>query len=315
MIENGLGDEILSGDEIRELLRDDPSPEPAAQASAGDELQSVLIVSRRRDDVSLLRDRLEAHGASVTVVRNPFAALDQLRTAHYRALVTDLGLWASGGLLLFERWRPLSSRPALVFVADRGEEAPETVAARLRRSGAVDVLFRPLRARDLEAAVLELLSRPRESPAPDRALPGDAGTAPGDEARPAEVDVEDAAASELGWLRLFFHASRMLRATEGVEPRLRALVALLDDHVGPSLAAAGWRDGRRSLLLASTDRAADARSALQSLRPVEEAEEDGILIVSGSVSLLLGGAPDAHRYRADLEHLLGQIEASRPDPS
>jgi CheY-like chemotaxis protein len=315
VIEDGLGDEILSGDEIRELLRDELRPEPATEAAAGDELQSVLVVSRREDEVALLRERLELHGASVTVVRNPFTALDQLRTAHYRAILTDLELWASGGLLLFERWRPLPSRPLLVFVADRGQEPPETIAGRLRRSGAAAVLFRPLRARDVEEAALAVLGPSEEPPSGEEEPP-----------RAAPAIEDGASVEELGWLRLFFHASRALRTTRGTERRIRALVSLIEEHLGPALVAVGWSERGRSRVIASTTRSADAQSMLQSLRSVEESSGGQALVVhsaggskapEGAVSLVMAGLSGARQFREDLRHLLaqatGEAGASGPE--
>ena len=139
MIEGRFEGPELSGEELRELLRDAPLEEGMPADAKPPASKHVMLVSRRRDDLDLLRTRLEAHGAAVTIVRNPFSALDQLRRAVYEGVVADIDLWADDASLLIDRMRPRETGVPLLLVADRARDPDGRLECRLREAGAMAV--------------------------------------------------------------------------------------------------------------------------------------------------------------------------------
>ena len=168
MIEDSFEKEILSGEEVRELLRDDFPAEDASpggpvspESPAASAALHVLLVSKRGGDTGLLRSRLEAIGAHVCAVRNPFSALDHLRSFPVDAIITELGLWAEDGALLFDRVRALGKEVPVLFLAERIRDPRGDLEERALRAGAWRVLFQPLQAGEAEEAVRALCSSGR----------------------------------------------------------------------------------------------------------------------------------------------------------
>src|SRR5262245_24734902 len=165
----GEGPEPLSEEEIRGLLgdRDDvplgeaePASGPGRSREPGDGARqggTILVVARDDDEGRMVRAGLAGLGAEVDWVRNPFAALDQLRRRHYAAVVSNFEMWADQGALLFQRLAQRGSRTRVVFLCP-GAEAAE----RAREAGADAALRRPLDASGLES-ILGLLRPFQES--------------------------------------------------------------------------------------------------------------------------------------------------------
>ena len=193
MIDGGPPSDDLSQDEIRELLREDLAEgetgdlraAPLREAPLRETLAiapRLLVVSRKGVDAELLRGRLEARGARLFSVRNPFTALDQLRRAPFDGIVSDLDLWANDGSLLLERIRALGRRIPVLFITDRGHDARGNLGDRLTQAGAWGILYRPLRPADLEGAAQSFLAdlggrREDARRAADAAAPPETGQA------------------------------------------------------------------------------------------------------------------------------------------
>jgi CheY-like chemotaxis protein len=190
------GESLLTEEEIRELLSDVPaSREEGGNGDADASVNGgtrILFLSRRGADAALLRARLEARGAVLQVVRNPFTALDRMRVAPPEAIVTDLDLWADDGALLFDRLARLPSAVPVVFLArSRGDQA--RIDERLRKAGAWEVLFQPFDAGEAESAARRLLDAARGVPVARSSPPELEGIPPcssggpaGESSRPAE---------------------------------------------------------------------------------------------------------------------------------
>lgn len=216
----------LSGDEIRELLR-----EPEGESAPVPEIRScsVLLLSKRPEETDLLKGRLEAAGAKVTAGRNPFTALDQIRRMPFDGIVSDLDLWANDGSLLLERVS--GTRTLVLFVSREPMATAGELEKRLRDRGAWRVLFHPLDPRDVEGAAQALVAMARgstEAPAPA----AEAKAAQGQDARAAGPQtgerprIGDEVAGELAWLRFLCEAQRTLRAAPGREARLKELLEI-----------------------------------------------------------------------------------------
>jgi CheY-like chemotaxis protein len=273
----------LSGEEIRELLRDDAlGAEPVAEGPPGASRPSsghVLLVSRRKDDLGLFRSRLEAHGASVTIVRNPFSALDQIRRAVFEGVVTDLGLWANDGELLLDRVRPRDSGLPLLFIADRLRDEDGRLRTRLRGAGAFDVVFRPYSAADVERAAAELVSAAEAPPA---------ATSP-----PAQVPSEGTSRGEVRWLRFFFHAQRAARAPSDGTLRLRAILDAAREHLAASSCAffVGGATGRFALIAGTPGGEPEALPGEVDARAAEVAKDSLVLRGEGTPGRSDGSGP------------------------
>jgi len=193
LIEDSFEKEILSGEEVRELLRDDFPAEDASpggpvspESPAASAALHVLLVSKRGGDTGLLRSRLEAIGAHVCAVRNPFSALDHLRSFPVDAIITELGLWAEDGALLFDRVRALGKEVPVLFLAERIRDPRGDLEERALRAGAWRVLFQPLQAGEAEEAVRALCSSGRLA-APSSVGVRDGVRPPGGLAAPSSV--------------------------------------------------------------------------------------------------------------------------------
>jgi two-component system chemotaxis response regulator CheY len=195
-------------------------------------------------DVDLLKACLGFSGASTTVARNPFTALDRVRAEEPDLVVSDLDLWANDGALLLQRLRCLSRAPPLLFLADPTRSAG--LEERARRAGAAGVLLRPLRPGEVEDRLGDLL-RARDGGLVGR--PPTEGVAGGADQEgaptamsPAEPPAEPGSA-ELAWLRFLHGASRLARLEAPKADRARAFArrALQDLHA--RAAAIVYREG------------------------------------------------------------------------
>lgn len=290
MIDSRFDGPELSGEEIRELLRDDlleaETPAEGRPAPGGAGLRNILLVARRKDDLELFRSRLEAHGAAVTIVKNPFTALDQIRRAVFEGVVTDLDLWANDGELLLDRVRPRDTRLPLLLIADRSRDEDGRLESRLREAGAMEIVFRPLRAAEVERAALNLVGVvgvPAETSMDAGAEEGSTGAHPAG-ASAGLLGIE-APVGELLWLRFFFHAQRAVRA--GTEPLL-CLRAVLDaalEHLAPRSAAFFVADDARRFALIVGPSGADPDALLA---------EAGALLAEAGAFLAEAGSPSGH---------------------
>lgn len=277
MIEKGCDRGGLSEEEIRELLRDDLPTEvrgpPAPPSEPRETASRVLIVSRRRDEVDLFRERLEARGAAVAVVRNPFGALDRVRAEKFAGVVADLGLWADEGALLVDRLRAFDSPPRVLFLADPPPGGRGEFSERLEREGAAGVLFRPIEPAEVERAAEALLAEPAAAPE-----------------EPAERPPN---AAEAMWLRFFFEARRALRAASDPRARLRILAAEAAERLRARGAAAFFREGDRPAAFVCGTSGDDA--ALASIVSRASGSEGG----RGTVAVEAGSVPGARLVLVD----------------
>jgi CheY-like chemotaxis protein len=263
----------LSEEEVRGLLGDpgNGSREPASDRAApvAGELR-VLVVSRDEGQVQLLRGVLGSLPAEVVAVKNPFSALDRLRLQRYSGVISDFDLWAEKGKLLFSRLASSGSLSPVVFICGSHEEA--TAA---RKSGAIEVLRRPIQPADLLRAMgsfgreverrhsSEVDSRqptadrtedgskevktppPAVPPAPaaGRRPPGGSQDAPSGEPaairQPPANHPQPTTADELPWLRFFFESKRALRKARSRSERFHAILACFSREIAPRSSGLG----------------------------------------------------------------------------
>lgn len=148
--------EALSAEEIQALLAETDGPVEAAAAATAATGARLLLVVRRDSAAELLRARFSALGARVSVVRNPFQALDRIRQEPPQAIVTELGLWANDGELLFHRLAAAQSEAPVLLVAP-STPTPDRIVEQLTRAGAWGVIFEPISPQDAGMAVERLL--------------------------------------------------------------------------------------------------------------------------------------------------------------
>lgn len=330
-IEPASAGAFLSGDEIRELLRADAgggtTGTPGLDSNAGGEVRQVrppprvLIVSRRAADVDLFKACLEAAGASTTVARNPFTALDRVRVDEPDLVVSDLDLWANDGALLLQRLRRLSPEPPLLFVADRARAAG--LEERALRAGAAGVLLRPLRPGEVEDRLGDLLLRvengshregePPAGEAEHAAEEGGAGAAARSPIEPAG----EAGSAELEWLRFFHGASRLARLDVPRADRARALVRRALQDLRPRAAAIVYREGGRAAAVIEAGEGLPLDGLIDILGPAPD-DRSRLHVRSREpdpeVSLVLVGLPssiveDGPGYLDDVRHLLTSLLA------
>jgi len=303
--EGPLGDSTLSDEELRALLGEpevdsvssslevvnEPIgtvPNEATRLRTGASLAArdgadqtefrVLVASRRRHDAGMIVERLRAHSFAVDTVRNPFRALDQVRSESYDTVVSDLELWADGGGLLMERLSGLSRRPLVVFLAPRSRPRSE-----LLRRGVAGILLCPLDPPSTELAVGQMRRALTANCFPDppegRAsaevsslhgepvVPevGDALAVNYPETRvldPIERNESRTDAGEVAWLRFFLEAQRLLFRGTSSDALYQSLVELGCDVLGAEGASIVYhRDERpRVYLVGATSDALDRLS-------------------------------------------------------
>ena len=252
---------FVSGEEIRELLREDAGEPGDASPRVVQASGRVLVVLRRGPEGDLIKGRLKANGLDVTVLRNPFGALDQMRRDAYDAVVSDMALWANRGALLLERLgAPQRKVPVLFLASAEGEPREEVEALALKR-GAWRVLFRPLGAADLEKAAQDLReacvkgaasTAPSEVPggeAPRPPSPRDA-QAPRTSAPRGSGEPFGPAEAELAWLRFFHHSFSASMEAGSFEACAGKILAGAMEHLQPRAAGVFFAlDGRPHVLL------------------------------------------------------------------
>ena len=169
----------------------------------------VLLLLRDRKESSFLHGQLIHLGYQVTAIRNPFSALDALRSQQHDLILSEFDVWADDGRLLFDRLRLSEEVVPVIFVLDSSEPAKQALSA-----GAVGVVVRPVHPGDLEEAV-----RSAQSTAPTVSQPPRRG-------RGALLD-------ETEWLRFFFQVRRSARTSSKREERLARMVSCFAEFVRP----------------------------------------------------------------------------------
>lgn len=307
--------DLVTGEEIRELLADDgpPAPaiprahEPPREAGAG-----ILLVSRRAADVEVLRACLASGGAAVAVARNPFTALDRLRAEDFDAVISDFDVWAQDGKLLFERIQELGRDVPVLFIGDPAQDRETRLEERALRAGAAGILFRPLSAGDVESAVRSLLARP--CPA-GRTLPAEPPRPPRLATSGSRGARAPSSPPDLPWLR-FFHAASRLRRAQGPRGSMaRALASLAWKALSPEAVGIFYPEkdesGRPSTGLAAS--AGSSRGFEQIAAPAEALDERRLVIELGGESrMVIQGLTEELRataggYAEDLAELLGEL--------
>ncbi len=237
--------EILTGEEIRELLWDQPPGTYVPRESP--RRAEVLFVARRSRESHLLETLLAAAGCEITVVRNPFAALDRIRSSPPQAIVSELELWAEEGSLLLERLRSTHLRLPVLLISPESRN-PEQVAARLTRAGAWGVLFRPIPAGDVEQAVHGLLETAATiaSESPSKS----AVAAPMNSSGPQWTDLEEALC-----LRFHLELTRISRRAPNPQERSAAVLDEVRGRLSPHSVAIVYRD--KGLLRVHLDAASE----------------------------------------------------------
>jgi CheY-like chemotaxis protein len=310
---------FLSGDEIRELLGADaggveperaPGIDPAVPGERTRSRPRVLIVSRRKADVDLLKACLEAAGAVPALARNPFTALDRVRADEPDLVVSDLDLWANHGALLLQRLQGLPRRPPLLFVADRARSAG--LKERAEEAGAAGILLRPLRPGEVEDRLGGLLR------ARDGGLAGAAARPVSGGGREAGGDRGSGAGpAELAWLRFFHRASRLARVDAPRAERARALARCALDGLGPRAAAVIYRERGRAagVIEAAEGLEPDALLAAVGAAPAGGARlrvdfgepgQGGCLVLGGLAPAIADGG---EAYLDDVRHLAASVLA------
>jgi DNA-binding response OmpR family regulator len=119
----------------------------------------LLVVEDNLDLAELLAERLGTAGFAVDVVGSSGDARDSLRSAHYSAVILDLGLPDGDGLSVLKNLRVREdATPVLVLTARGGVHDRVTGL----RSGADDYLVKPFAFEELLARLHALLRRPGE---------------------------------------------------------------------------------------------------------------------------------------------------------
>ena len=312
--------DILSGEELRELLWSDPSkPESSIRPAAKAE---VLFVARRGHDSELLEGRLTAVGAQVVAVRNPFAALDRLRTAPPVAIVSDLELWAGECALLFERLRDAHLNLPVLLVSPASTD-PEQIAERLTRAGAWGVLFRPVTPGDAETAARSVMAAARGTgPSPAQtgflltadAAPIVSGATLSPNAT-ASVSSSSSDPEELACLRFHLELSRVRQLGSSLEARAALVIEAARAHLAPRSIAISFREhGRVSLKVdASSEKELHLVTELASESRRDEtpsADCEGSLVLGTSPVprlVLVGLAPELSAAARSIQKDLGAL--------
>jgi CheY-like chemotaxis protein len=319
--------EPLSSDEVRALLDDFPGDSFAEGMPGAGEAPAarILLVSRRPDDVLLLRRCLANAGASVSLARNPFTALDHIRAELPDAVISDFDLWGNDGALLFTRIREAKRAPPVLFLAVGSRAEAAGLAARARSAGAAGLLLKPLKPGEVEAQVRALLDLAGEL----TLEPGSAAqvfAAPGVRAAGAgEAEHSPLPARllyEVVWLRFFREASRVLIQPAGNPPDaagalLRAALVELEATACGLLHWNGGRpssrfEGREDLghadlaRLAASGRApeTDPGSLILSFGP---RSREGRLVIAGLAPEVAAAAGE---FREDIGALLAALFAA-----
>jgi len=260
VMEDGFGPDFLSGEEIRELLREGPVPDsdpPADSGRGGGSVPlRVLLISRGGGDAALVRSRLEATGMSVHAVRNPFMALDQLRASPHHAVVSDFDLWANDASLLCERLRQGGKELPVVFLGNPREDR-NNLETRARRAGAWGVLPRPFHAGEVETTAQNLLEAARSASTPrgggggsifpPRSPQGDEippRSSQGDEIAPRSAE-GDGVRGELLWLRFYFQLSQALQSSASGRVPPQELLELARKAFSPGAVGVFYERGGR----------------------------------------------------------------------
>jgi CheY-like chemotaxis protein len=187
----------------------------------------VLVVSRRDDEVRMLRGVLGSRGIRVVAVRNPFSALDQLRLRRHVGVISDFDVWADSGALLFSRLNSdAGAALPVVFICD----GPRARASALA-TPAAGVLELPLDAGtivDASKAWTGVRAAPRTASdeVPPRAAPAVAGSGGIGTDRAAEEPCD------VVWLRFFFDCRRAMRSAAPGRDRMMAILACFRSGLG-----------------------------------------------------------------------------------
>ena len=125
----------------------------------------VLVVDDDEGISAALRRALEYEGLRVSLAKDGYAALDEIRRHAPDLVVLDLMLPGMNGLEVTRRLRAGGALPIIMLTA-RGEETDRVVGLEL---GADDYVTKPFSPRELVARVKAVLRRTHPAPAPEPA--------------------------------------------------------------------------------------------------------------------------------------------------
>ncbi len=173
-------------------------PRPGAPKGEKARAARICFVDDSRTSSYVTLKILRQYGYEVEAFRTAEEALDSLMEQDYDLLLTDLLLSHGDGMngddlvrVLRQCGLPEKTRlPAVVITGDQGSEVGE----RLRRIGVDEVLFKPLKGKDLNQVLQRLLSRPESAPVLEEPVSGAETSSPRAATEPpAEISAEKAA--------------------------------------------------------------------------------------------------------------------------
>jgi two-component system response regulator HydG len=116
----------------------------------------ILCIDDDQDQLTLFQVALHRLGYSVVTHGSPSAALEELASSHFDAVITDLGMGDMDGLELCER--VVATQPDVPVIVITGSGSMETAMAALR-VGAYDFLTKPLDVKLLGISVSRAVQR------------------------------------------------------------------------------------------------------------------------------------------------------------
>ncbi len=119
----------------------------------------LLVVEDNLDLAELLSSALLKNGFAADLMISASSAEDVLASAHYAAVILDLGLPDEDGLSLLKRLRAKGSSVPVLILTARGSVADRVDGL---RAGADDYLVKPFATEELVARLQALLRRPGE---------------------------------------------------------------------------------------------------------------------------------------------------------
>lgn len=119
----------------------------------------LLLVEDNLDLADLLSSALLKNGFAADLMTSAASAEEALASAHYAAVILDLGLPDEDGLSLLKRQRAKGSSVPVLILTARGSVADRVDGL---RAGADDYLVKPFATEELVARLQALLRRPGE---------------------------------------------------------------------------------------------------------------------------------------------------------
>ena len=116
----------------------------------------LLVVEDNADLAELLLQALARHGFAADVMATAGDAEEAVSSAHYAAMILDLGLPDEDGLLLLKRLRKQGVQMPVLALTARGSVADRVEGL---RAGADDYLAKPFAVEELAARLQALMRR------------------------------------------------------------------------------------------------------------------------------------------------------------